>query len=92
MSTLKYSEVGQSCHDVHEGSVFGEGERQGGRRGGGARIKREGQGGGGGDIPYFLIEACAVFIRQGPQVRPTRLTAATNSCMVRMQRQATQYT
>ena len=47
------------------------GERQGGRRWGGARIKREGQEGGGGDIPYFLIKACAVFITQGPQVKPT---------------------
>ena len=30
MATLKYSEVGQSCHDVHEGSVFGEDEVGGG--------------------------------------------------------------
>ena len=30
MATLKYSEVGQSCHDIHEGSVFGEDEGRGG--------------------------------------------------------------
>ena len=30
MATLKYSEVAQSCHDVHEGSVFGEDEGGGG--------------------------------------------------------------
>ena len=39
MATLKYSEIGQSCHDVHEGSVCGE------EQGGGGRIKEGGQGG-----------------------------------------------
>ena len=34
MATLKYSEVGQSCHDIHEGSVCEEGrEARGKERG-----------------------------------------------------------
>lgn len=47
MATLKYSEAGQSCHDVHECSVCNEREGRGrrgrGEEGGGAE-KKEGEG------------------------------------------------